>query len=63
MQLHPPSQHLQPFEQQLFIIFPFYYSINKILNFESKDLFKDYIRNEISSVCSGIEIEFQESPH
>jgi adenylosuccinate synthase len=39
------------------------YSINKILNFESKDLFKDYIRNEISSVCSGIEIEFQESPH
>ena len=39
------------------------YSINKILNFESKDSFKDYIRNEISSVCSGIEIEFQESPH
>ena len=38
-------------------------SINKILNFESKDSFKDYIRNQISSICSGIEIEFQESPH
>ena len=39
------------------------FSINNILNFESKDSFKNYIESEISSVCPGIEIEFQESPH
>lgn len=38
-------------------------SFDNILNFEDKNLFIEFIRNEISSIVPGIEIEFQESPH